>query len=273
MKNFKYILVIILSMGMLNSCLIEDDTSLDLNSEGPNLAGFTNTQAAITEVADGTEYTYYVKMRLVGPTSMDETSDIEVTVAADDASTAIEGTHYRIDDYSVTLTKANNYLAELEVTMLTAGIETPLEESPKLILNVVEASGASNLVPNGKPIKITLNYACPSELQGTYDVVTTSSSGTTRAWTETITKIGVGKYLTQRVGTWDPPLNPNYGFEFTDVCSVITVPLQGLADMYSNDVYGHQAGFVDEETGVITIYYTIDFSSGAVEYTAVYTPI
>lgn len=271
MRTLKYLFLIAISMTVMTSCF--EDSDLDLNDQGYNVAGFENTTTTLPAIADGEEYDFEIKVKLIGPTVTEVTSDITFEVEVVEGTTAVEGTHYRIDDPNVTLSKANDYLGTVTVTMLTEGIETPLETLPVLRLGTKNVSGDDNVVETGKPVRITLAYACPSFLAGTYDVVTTRGDGGVSTWTETITEIGIGEYLTQRVGTWNPPLNPDYGFVFTDVCNVITVPTQGLADMYSNEVWSHEPGSVNPETGVITINYTIWFAAGNVTYSSVYTPV
>jgi hypothetical protein len=273
MKKIKYIIVFILSLGIFNSCLIDNDTDLAKNAEGKNFVSFEQTTATFSAIADEMEYTFKIKVKLTGPNVVDATKDLAATVVVNDASTAIEGTHYRIDNPSITLDAANNHLVELEVTMLTAGIVTPLDASPILVLNLTNATGDANVVANGKPINITMNYACPSFLAGEYDVVTTRNDGAVYNWTETIKEIGVGTYMTEYVGRWIPPLQPT-GMIFTDVCGVLNVPLQDLYQTYGNENYSHQPGFVDPVTGVLTIYYSITFDSGTVidTFTGIYTP-
>jgi len=274
MKTLKYILILFLALGTFHSCLVDDETRYDLNDKGTNLAGFELSNTLMSAIADGTEYSFPMKVKIVGPTVMNLSSDVALTVAVDAASTAIEGTHYRIDDPVVQLTAANNYLGVLNVTMLTAGIVTPLAESPILILNASATTGDAMVTNNGKQLKITMNFACYSEFQGIYDVVhTRSSNGSTFSQREEIKKIGVEQYYTASVGTWNPQLNPPHGFVFDNACNVISVPHQYLADMYSNDVFGHKLGSVDPVTGVITIYYSIALSGVDQPFTAVYTPV
>lgn len=284
MKTLKYILVLILVLGTFYSC-VDKETRYDLNDKGQNLAGFELSRTLVSGIADGTEYTFPMKVKVVGPSVKDLTSNVTLTVTVDEALIAdaaeadtnlipaIEGTHYRIDDPTVVLTKSNNYLGTVDVTMITEGLITPLPKSPILVLSTVSAAGDPKVTNNAKPITINLNFACFSEFQGTYTVTTTSSSGTVRVRTEWIEKIGVEQYLTQIVGTWNPPLNSEYGFTFDNACNVISVPLQGLADMYSNEVWSHKLGAVDPVTGIITIYYTIAFAAGDATYTAVYVPV
>lgn len=273
MRKLKYLIILVLSIGFLNSCLVDEETTIQDNDKGQNVVTFELPRTLLSGIADGTEYTFPMKVKLVGPTVKDLKSSITVTISADPSSTAIEGTHYRIDEPTIILTAANNYLGLVNVIMTTVGIETPLEENPILILKIASATGDSKVTNSGKMIEAEMNFACYSEFQGTYTVVTTSSSGTVRTWTETITKVDVEQYLTQRVGTWNPPLNPNYGFIFNNACNVISVPTQGLANIYSNEVWSHIPGEVNATTGVITIYYTIWFAAGNATYTAVYTPV
>jgi len=167
MRKLKYLLMFILSMALFNSCF-EDTTDLDLNSEGPNVAGFEKSSQLLAAIADGVAYPFEIPMKVMGPTYRDISGDITITVAADaEASTAIEGTHFRLDNPSIVVSPGNNLLGLLTVTMLTEGIVTPLDKSPVLVLNVTAASGDPNVLNSGKPISLTFNYACPSFLEDT----------------------------------------------------------------------------------------------------------
>ncbi|MFZ5429978.1 MAG: hypothetical protein ACOZDD_07085 [Bacteroidota bacterium] len=276
MKTLKYILFFILAMGLSNSCLIEDETNLDLNGKGPNLGGFEQARTTFAAIADGEQYQFDVKVKVFGPTWMDITSDVTLTIAADPSSTAKAGTHYRIDNPTITLSPSKNMLGLFKVTMLTEGIETPLAVAPVLVLRVTQASGAENVLNSGKPISITFNYACPSFLEGTYQVSTeyTATTGAVSmlSWTETITKIGIGTYRTTRVGHWTPDaLGGTPGFTFTDVCGVISVPSQNLVDLYANIVEGTAFGTADEDTGKLYIEYSVCYGGACRFYKSTYT--
>ena len=265
----------ILSMALFNSCF-EDTTDLDLNSEGPNIAGFENSSQLLAAIADGVEYQFEIPMKVMGPTYRDISGDITITVAADaGASTAIEGTHFRLDTPSITVSPGNNLLGLFTVTMLTEGIVTPLDESPVLVLNVTAASGDQNVINSGKPISLTLNYACPSFLAETYDVTTeyTAYDGTVSIlnWTETMTEIGIGTYRTERVGHWTPAsLGGTPGFTFTDVCGVLSIAGQNLVDLYANWVEGTGAGSVDPATGDLYMEYAISYGGNSRYYKSTY---
>jgi len=272
MKLYKYLSFFMLTSFMLLSCG-EDESMTKKLENGINVFTFTETIKGFSAIADGEEYVIDLKAKVTGPNMQNVSGPVTAKMMVDtQASTAIEGTHYRIDNPNLTLNGDMDYLGAAKIVMLTEGIQTPLAASPKIVMRFVDASGSDAVVASGKELVLTLNYACPSALAGEYAVRTTSSTGADISWSETITNTGVGTYLTQRVGTWNPPLNPVYGFVFTDVCDVITVPKQGLADIYSNAVYGSSAGSVDPLTGVITIKYTIEFAAGNRDYVAVYTP-
>jgi len=276
MKKIKYLLILILSTSILTSCF-DDETGLELNAEGPNVAGFTNTRENVSKIASGDEYQIPLKMKVSGPTSLDLTNDVTVTFAATAASTAIEGVHYRLDNPTTTLTKANNYLGYGTIVMLSDGIDAPLAgPSPILVLQATTTSGDGNVNPSGKPVEITLNYACFSDLSGTYSVVTLRDGALiTKYTTVNFVEMGVGEYRTSEVGHWaQASLGGTPGFTFYDVCGVITVPEQNLVDLYSNIVNGLLGtSSVDADTGIITISYTVEGGDWKSIYETVYTPM
>jgi hypothetical protein len=279
MKTLKYILILVLSLGALNSCLVDQSTRYDANDDGPNLAGFADARTAFSFVSDGNEYGFTVRMKLIGPTSMDVTEDIVVTVDNDPSSTAIEGTHFSLPSNTITLKKADNYLGLFPITILTEGINAPLAKAPVLVLKVVSATGAENVINNGKNLEITLNYGCFSNLAGAYTLTidrisTTGVPSQIIRNDEVITQTGVGTYRTTYVGHWTPaqmaPGTP--GFTFTDVCNEITVPEQNLADYYANIVEGTAIGSYNPETGVIIIEYSVCYAGACNLYTCTYVP-
>jgi len=69
-------------------------------------------------------------------------------------------------------------------------------------------------------------------------------------------------------------VNIGMGFNFTDVCGEITVPLQDLAQgAFTNDVQGTEPGFVDPVTGDLVIHYSVDFDSGPAICKGTYTKL
>jgi len=267
MKRIIYILIMIVAVGGFNSCE-PDLRDVDMIKDGPNLVVFKNSSQTETQVSETGDFEVEIQIKLTGPTTENVSGDITVTFEADPSSSAIEGKHYEWISKEVVLKKENNYLAILKIIQKTDGVEYP--STAVLNLKVANATGASNVIASGKPTSINLTYVCPYHLGGKYHVHTVRGDGKVYDWTENITEIGIGTYITQYVGTWQPPLNPNYGYLFYNVCDAIDVPAQNLADMYSNQVYG--GGSYDVATGVIDVTYTIEFSSGNMTYHSVYTP-
>ena len=178
MKNLKYIIIFILSVGMLNSCdLFDKETVLDLNAEGLNVVTFERIDMPITAIADGTEYLFKLKIKVVGPTVADLTSDITVSLTANDLSTAVVDDMYRIETPSITLSKSNNYLGYVEFSLVTLGNEPPEEGSaeadayvtPMVYLDI-DASGDASVVGSGKGGSLTLNFSEYNKYAGIYDV-------------------------------------------------------------------------------------------------------
>jgi hypothetical protein len=281
MRKLSYLFIVVFSMTMLTSCW-EDTADYELNDDGFNVVGFANASENLAVIPDGNEYPFQIKIKAIGPTVMELTEDITVTFSAADGSTAIEGTHYRIDDASVTLTKANNYLGKVNITMLTAGIEPPLASAPVLLM-VTDATGSASVTGTGKPVKVVFSYACFSNLAGTYDVSVLRDGGPIAPYNtngmgmiDVITETGVGEYRTSQVGHWDWATTlggaGRAGYTFYDVCGVLTVPTQDLIEYYSNVVHGDESpdGEVKAD-GTLVITYKIT-SSWESEYEATYTP-
>jgi hypothetical protein len=259
MRKFKYLTLMILSVFFLNSCF--EESELNLNDDGYNVAGFESATQSFAQVADGTEYPIAVKMKVMGPTVMDLTGSVTVTVAAHNSSTAVEGTHFKIEDPEITLSSDNNWLGIFTVTMLTEGIATPLKKSPVVILEVTDATGHDKIINSGKVTKITLNYACPSDLAGNYAVTVLRDGEAITPYNSTVvTETGIGEYRTSEVGHWPASdFGGTPGFTFYDVCDVITIPGQNLVDLYSNWVNqdGLLPGSHDPATGIIEVSYKI----------------
>ena len=282
MKTLKYIFLLVLIVVTGNSCF-DDEALYEKNDDGPNLAGFRDATTTLGAVADGQVYPYVLPMKVFGPTAVDIKAPITATVVVDESSTAIEGTHFRLDNPQITFDPNNNLLNNFTFTILSEGIEAPLDEAPVAVLRVTNVSGASNVMESGKTIKITINYGCDSQLEGLYSAVVTRTNydgvvTTYDAYEDAIVKTNIGEYHTSFVGHYIPTngggLGVGYeGFWFTDVCNVLSVPLQSLANYYSNEVSGTDFGSVDPETGVITLKYQITFAAGIRTYVTVYTPI
>jgi len=267
MKKIKYIFILFLIVGAF-SCE-KQDTLIDQIKQGSNLVEFENASAIFTQVSSTGDFEVKAFVKLTGPSLADVSGDITVNIGVDTSSTAVEGKHYAFTSKTLVLKKSQNYLGTFTFTMKTADIASP--STSHLVLKISSVSGADNVVASTKLNDISLIYVCNYHLGGTYTVHTVRSDGNVYDWTEEIRELGIGKYRTQHVGRWDPPLNNGAGMLFYNTCDKINVPAQNLADMYSNQNYG--SGTYDVETGIIDITYTIEFSAGNRQYHAVYTPV
>lgn len=265
----------------MTSCLVDDEVITDNFDQSPNLAGFTRTTATASYAADGEEKTYQIPMWITGPQIEGINESAVLQIAVDPSSTAVEGTNFRLDQTSITLEPGDNLLNNLSLTILTEGINPPLDVSPYVILNVTSVTGANGALVNGRTgqIKITINYLCSSDLAGSYSVVTryvypSAGIDQTTNSTDNIFDTGSGSYRTDNVGHWSQDaLGGTPGFSFTDVCDQISIPEQNLVDLYSNLVTGVPgASFVNPDTGVIYFEYTICASGLCRQYYVTYTP-
>jgi hypothetical protein len=190
MKNIKKLLYLFLGATLVMSC-VEDDTTYELNGEGPNLVGFVKSSINASVVADGADKEFLMTVKLAGPTASEFNEDFDVTVEIDPSSTAVEGVHYRLDSFTLALSASGNYIDNLPLTVITSGIAPPLDVNPKLKLNIVEISNGS-VKPNGRTssIDITIEYLCYSPITGKYSTADAaywrigSNNATASSWPE-----------------------------------------------------------------------------------------
>ncbi|VAX36596.1 hypothetical protein MNBD_UNCLBAC01-1184 [hydrothermal vent metagenome] len=264
MKKYKYLLIFALGAFTLSSCF-DDEVVSDQFGAGSNLVGFTDdaTGMNLTAVADGNEYEFDIKMMTKGARLQDVSNAVTATISIDASSTAIEGTHFRLDSKSIILSPDNNLLGLLPITMITTGINPPLDEDPVVVLNIESVSGDGSVVVNGKQLKAKLLYLCNSDLAGDYaltvDYWRFGALVGTYNFTDTFTKTGDGQYRTNTVGAWfGTSIGGDAGFTFIDVCDQITIPAQNLVNLYSNIVEGVAGkSSVDPLTGDIYMEYTV----------------
>ena len=154
------------------------------------------------------------------------------------------------------------------------------------VYDLINPDGSSNYSPgiaNSPLFSVVQSYAvsCPSDLGGTYSVLTSGTSTDSGAtnnpitdypYTTTLTDDGGGNYtLSDAFGgvyiAWYTVFGLDFEVEGTikDVCGTITGT---FTDPFGAGVY--LDGSVDSETGVITINWTNDFGD---EGTSVYTPV
>ena len=228
------------------------------------------------------------------------TSDVTVQYEVDASSTAVAGVDYDVPTNASVTIPAGSTVATFPITIHPSAFDP---ESPRtLVLNLTSASNAVVGLQYSQ-ITITLQGVCVSELEGVYSSVGLRvETGTQYFFTnEDITKIGLSTYETEYIAgyhgvssppgifvtTANPPVtgptnalaSPTALLTFTEVCGKLKVDTQNLANYYTNEVRQTPAQFeisnVDEETGVITIAYSIFFSGNTIErpFISVYTPL
>lgn len=167
MKIASYLLAGALAISF--SCS-DDESLVDQIEQTPNLVGFHTATQALSAVTNGEEYDFTVPVKVFGPSVNALDGSVTATVSIDESSTAVEGTHFTLDSKQVVLSEDGDFVGVLPITVLTAGIEAPLAETPQLVLNVQQVSGNGNVIASGKPITLNLFYLCFSDMSGTYSV-------------------------------------------------------------------------------------------------------
>ena len=279
MKNIIKSITLVLVMGLsVTSCLLDDSNLADTFDDGPNFTSFSVLNQTVSAVADGNIVTANVNVELKGPTIVNSSEDVTLTIGVDaDNTTAIEGVHYTINSNTLTLTKSNNYIATLPVSIITDGIEPPLEVAPILTLEFTDANG-TNVIPSGKSTTLTIIYQCFADLSGTYLVTNDYCPDSLNQNMTTITQNSDGSW---RFGTadgyWLDSCTGNAGLfnggNVVELCGEI-LPTGNLD-------YGTAGGFGigdilggtwDAENGIITMQHkeTI-FPGGTRNCTSTYT--
>lgn len=261
-KINKYFTILFVTL-MFTSCLVDDEAPSDNNDSGPNIAGFARGSQNLSAVADGSTVDFGVVLELKGPSLSQTTEDVTVTVSPDPASTAVEGVHYEFPSSSITLTKANNYIGTLTITVITEDVVAPL--TAELILNVASASG-TNVVANGNETTLNFVYQCFADLSGTYSVTndfcfpnftTTIVANADGSW-----NIGSadGGFLHQCTSNTSL-LNPG---NITELCGEIlpTGDLDFGTLGFSGAIGDIQGGTWDAENGILTMSHTENFFNG-----------
>ncbi|UKM65134.1 hypothetical protein GSB9_01696 [Flavobacteriaceae bacterium GSB9] len=196
MKNIIKSITLLIVMGLsVTSCLLDDTNLADSFNDGPNFTSFSNLNQTVSAVADGNIVTANVNIELQGPTLVGFSEDVALTIAVDAANTtAVEGVHYTLNSTSLTLTKANNYIGTIPVSIITDGIEPPLAVAPELTLEFTDANG-TNVISSGKSTTLTIIYQCFADLSGTYLVTNDGCDNGSIGTMTTITQNADGSWF------------------------------------------------------------------------------
>lgn len=169
MKNIiKSISLLAVMSVCLSSCILDDEAFVDDFNDLPNFSKFNDKTKNVSAVATGDDVLFPVVLNVTGPTMENVNEDVTVTIAVDAAaSTAIEGTHYTLDQLSVTLKSSENYIGSIPLTVITNGIVPPLAENPILTLKIVSTTG-NGVISSDSTVTLQIVYQCFADLTGNY---------------------------------------------------------------------------------------------------------
>ncbi|RJE70662.1 hypothetical protein [Reichenbachiella sp. MSK19-1] len=264
MKNFIYIILVTIVAGNLVSCVdsTAPEDEFGSGASAVNFAGFTQSSQALSAVVydDERSYDSNIAFEVKGPSMESTTGDVAVSIAIDESSTAVEGTHFTLDEKSIVLSEDGDYRGLLPITVLTAGIEPP--NTFDLILKISSVDG-KGVVANGKTIAVKMVYQCYSDLSGTYLVQNDANCGT--AVLTTIVKnddgswhigIGDGGFLGHGC-TGNPGLD-NWS-NIVELCGEI-LPSDDLEYADCCTIGNIQGGTWDADNGILTMEHTQAFT-------------
>jgi len=289
MKTTKYILILlILSLSTFNSCLVDDKISYDLNDSTTNVVTFEVITTTLACVANGEEYTFALKMKLVGPTAKDIQNDITVTVTPSTKSTAVNNDHYKIVHPSITLTPEDNFLGLLEVTLLSEGNSAPMDDDPAFLTYVapilvldISATGDPMVTGSGKSGTFTLGFNPPNPYAGDYIshiIYRHPSYGTypDNIYTEEDNAKTLSPVTGRKCETW-------FGVWDTDLCWITVKADNSIVfEVWSAWPYEVKLGdpfdsskisYYDPATGIIYLYYHYFGTGGPRIFWEVFTPV
>lgn len=311
MKNvFKNVFILLFIAFGISSCDVGNDEELNYGNEAfVTQFPFAEKKAFFLKDVNAVVYNYTVPVELVGGNGLALENDITVsfekiayvdnpaTTADDSYVTAVEGVDFQfVNPIHVLTIPAGSKFATIPIKVISGNLND--QHPPVLVLNLTEVSASGVKIVNsgnkGK-INVILQAFCPSDLAGTYSVVTTrlSTGANYTVASESITEIEAGTYLSQTTGNytlaslgltlggsaWNALAvpAPQGGYKFKEVCGRIFVESQNLLGYYSNIVSQTSAeaalSNVNQTTGEMTIYYEVPVSGVIRTYKSKYTPI
>lgn len=286
----KKLLLLPIFLVTLFSCNTDDPLAT-----GPNqtIVGFSSDEYTQRFSIELETATLNVPINLIGYANEEFPSDVVVTYAIKEESTAVDGVEYTAPTVLTATLQSGSSADYIEIPVMP---DTFDPENPKvLVLELLSVtSGNSVIGANNKEVVVTLQGVCPTNLQGLYSTATTllANGALFTYGSEKLAKTDIfgTEYTTEYVGPYYAPgqvpgssntvnlgASSFAGYKFNDICGKISVDTQNLANYYTNLVIQsddqYNMSTVDPDTGVITIYYTITFAAGNRNFRSVYTPL
>jgi hypothetical protein len=300
MKNtFKTLAFLFIGALTFNSCdSVGDDEELNYG-QGSYISQFSKAETTGYFLNDNNDiFPFNIPVELAGGNGLALNSDLTLIYQVNTTlSTAVEGTEFTfVNGGGSSVIPAGNKFASIKINVNSGTLDP--SDPAVLVLDLISATSEGNTVVvsgNKSRISVVLQATCTSDLAGSYSVtsmVVNPDSGDYVNNNEVIDQVAVGEYNTTTVayykavtdvvtsGPWtslDASI-ADVGYNFKEVCGRVKVEDQKLASAYSNDIRQSAAQYasssVNEATGVITIYYSVFFSTNTVERTfkSVYTP-
>lgn len=278
MKKLNYLLVLTLSLMLFTGCDDEYDNTLPASDEAGvlidvskssgkvlgtplNSADLENTEIAFTEADVALDFD--ARLNLGNLTNI---SKFELIKTYNDGEEVILLETDALP-FDIQYDSVEDYVAGLGIAASDLRIGDVFSFKVKAYQNDGDLYYFSS---NMGQFSVVVN--CASNLAGMYQVTAVRDDGA--SWDqgiEEIVEISPGLYKTVTTGGWAAgAIAPDQGFNFTDVCSTLSLPAQDLAqNFYSNDVIdlGDSAVLPN---GDLVINYEIEFGSGNRQYTNTY---
>jgi len=281
MKNLKILLIVLIASLTSVSCLVDDeDKTLDAVANTPYVVGFKTKAASESYFQDLGAIPASYKVDLIG--GQDGTpadTDLVLTYQVSSESTATAGVEFDFVNTPGTVTiPANSDFATIDILINTGNFN--LTSPTTLILDLVSVQNDGALIAAQNNQLVVTFVGCQADAHlYDYQVTTVqlSNGNLVNNQVENIALTSVNNFRTRTVGSFGvgaasgslvPPANYD-GYNFSVICGEITVPEQNLGGYYSNLVFG--SGSIDQDTGTITVTYTVTFGSGDRAYTSTYT--
>lgn len=257
MKKILYIFAAI--SFILSSCQDEENVlSVDFDTK----VHFENPSVTFTpllvQAGTGETAAVTIPVTVLGEAP---TTALNVSVEATEASTAIEGVHYTLNNETVVI-GAGEYSGTIGLTIILDGFESSADT--KTLLLQIGGPATEGVADINTSIEVSLGYTCVSELGGTYTVtgeISVSDFGPqSYTYESELVDIGNGVYEVEDFtgGMWaNDPYASAYGTTarattLTDVCGVITVATVSNGFNGGEDAQATTSVSYNPETGVIS---------------------
>ncbi len=240
-SKIKLLIGLLLIGATVSSCILDDDVT-DFG-QGPHVVQFAARQTTgnflLTE--EKPIYTLEVPIVVLGGDGSPLDQDVQVNVSVNAASTAQEGVEYALPSTSEIFIHGGTGQGIFSLEIISENLDA--FEPKKIILQI---DSASENVADFNKTEITLQAICESHIEGDY----TYANGVTRD--VTISEVSEGVFSI----SGDNAFTSEFAILITDVCGNLTVVGGDIPSNFGIANSGH--GSVDEETGDITLFYTVD---------------